>query len=245
MGQRRTFTTIDVARIIGAPAGSQRARDVVALLRRHGWIRPLPMRGTYEFESASGGPFPSGDPWLELRVALERDPLARAHVGLGSAAFARRLADRRPLPDTVVWADDRPAPKGLSSVYRVIRCTTHRFFGSSMIDSVSVATPERIAMEVAMWWRDAGDLRNPEHWISDVLSHIDIETLTVGARQLGPTVTARLGYIANAFGAHDVADSLVKLPLAGPVWIGPRFDNKKIYDSTWGVYDTLGVAGVE
>ena len=222
MGQRRSFTTNEVARVIGAPIGSQRARDVVAALRRHGWL---------------------GDPWLELRSALERDPHARAHIGLGSAAFARRLADRRPLPDTIVWSAERPAPKGLRSVYRVIRCTGKRLFGSPLVNGTPVATAERIALEVAMWWRDAGDLRNPEHWVRAVLAQVDIAGLTLGARALGPTVTARLGYIAHAFGADDVANALAELPQAGPIWIGPRSNTRTNYNSTWGVYDNIGVAG--
>ncbi len=157
-GQRRTVTTTEIAAMIDAPAGSQRVRDVVALLRKHGWLLPLPLRGAYEFQPAVGGPYPSGDPWLELRGALARHPDARAHVGLGSAAFLQRLADRRPVPDTVVWLADHPVPPGLLRPYRVVRCAPDRFFGSSSIDGLPVATPERIALEVALWPMYAGDL---------------------------------------------------------------------------------------
>jgi predicted transcriptional regulator of viral defense system len=240
--QRRTVTTNDVADIIGVAPASQRARDVVALLRRHGWLRALPLRGAYEFEPAIGGPFPSGDPWLELVVALERNPQARAHVGLGSAAFVRRLADRRPTPDTVVWVADQPVPPGLQEVYRVVRSTADRFFGTSLVDGVPVATVERIPLEAAMWWRYAGDLRNEEHWLGNVLQHADPELVAAGARQLGPTVTARLGYLAQAFDASTVASALAPLPHPGPIWLGPRTSPVKRYDSVWSVYDTIGAA---
>ena len=240
--QRRTVTTNEVAAIIGAAPASQRVRDVVALLRTHGWLRALPLRGAYEFEPAVGGPFPSGDPWLELVVALERNPQARAHVGIGSAAFVRRLADRRPLPDTVIWLADQPAPPGLRAVYRLVRCTPDRFFGTSLIGHVPVATVERIALEVALWWKYAGDLRNKDHWLSTVLRQADPRLVAAGARQLGPTVTSRLGYLAQVFDASAIAAALAPLPCAGPAWLGPRTSPVKSYESAWGIYDTIGVA---
>ena len=241
--QRRTITTSDVAAIIGVAPASQRVRDVVALLRMHGWLRALPLRGAYEFEPAVGGPFPSGDPWLELVVALERNPQARAHVGIGSAAFVRRLADRRPLPDTVIWLADQPAPPGLRAVYRLVRCTGARFFATAMVGGAPVATVERIALEVALWWKYAGDLRNREHWLRTVLQQADPQVVATGARQLGPTVTGRLGYLAEAFDAGAIASALAPLPHVGPTWLGLRTSPVKTYESRWGIYDTIGVAG--
>ena len=242
--QRGTVTTLEIAEMIGVPRGAQRVRDVVALLRKHGWLRSLPLRGAYEFEPAVAGPFPSGDPWLELRVTLERNQEARAHVGLGSAAFIRRLADRRPLPDTVVWSSGPRVPPGLLRAYRVVRCESDRFFGSSLVDTVAVATAERMALEVAMWPGYAGDLRDPEHWIARVLDRVDLEVLADGARRLGPTVTARLGYLAERFRAPAVASAIEQLPRAHPVWLGSRAASPKHYESRWGVYDTVGVADV-
>lgn len=244
-GQLRTVTTTEVAAMIGAPVGSQRVRDVVAVLRKHGWLLSLPLRGAYEFQPAAGGPYPSGDPWLELKVALARHPDARAHVGLGSAAFLKRLADRRPIPDTVIWLAGHPVPPGLLRAYRVVRCAPDRFFGSSSIDGLPVATLERITLEVALWPAYAGDLRSPEHWLRDVLERVDVDDLTDGARRLGPTVTGRLGYLAEHFGAPAVAAGVAPLPRTHPVWLGPRAAAPKRYDSRWGVYDTIGVAGAE
>ena len=243
-GQRRTVTTTEVAAMIDAPVASQRVRDVVALLRKHGWLHPLPLRGAYEFQPAVGGPYPSGDPWLELRVALARHPEAWAHVGLGSAAFLRRLADRRPVPDTVVWLAEHRVPPGLLRAYRVVRCAPDRFFGSSLIDGLPVATPERIALEVALWPVYAGDLRNSEHWVREVLQRVDVDAVADGARRLGPTVTGRLGYLAETFDASAVAEALAHLPRTHPVWLGPRAEPPKHYDSRWGVYDTIGIGGV-
>lgn len=240
--QQGTVTIREIAELIGAPPGAQRARDVVALLRKHGWLRSLPLRGAYEFEPAVAGPFPSGDPWLELRVTLERNQEARAHVGLGSAAFIRRLTDRRPTPDTIVWSSGPRVPPGLLRAYRVVRCEINRFFGSSLVDALAVATLERIALEVALWPGYAGDLRSPEHWIANVLERSDVDVLADGARRLGPSVTGRLGYLADRFRAPAVASAMEELARAHPVWLGPRRASPKRYDGRWGVYDTVGVA---
>lgn len=242
--QRGTVTTREIAEMIGVPPGAQRVRDVVALLRKHGWLRSLPLRGAYEFQPAVAGPFPSGDPWLELRVTLEGNREARAHVGLGSGAFIRRLADRRPTPDTVVWRSGPRVPPGLLRAYRVVRCEPDRFFGSSLVDTLAVATPERMALEVALWPGYAGDLRDPEHWIARVLDRVDREVLADGALRLGPTVTARLGYLAERFRAPAVASAIEQLPRAHPVWLGSRAAGPKHYERRWGVYDTVGVADV-
>jgi len=242
--QRITLTTEEVAAVIGAPLASQRVRDVIAQLRKHGWLQPLPLRGAYEFQPAVSGPYPSGDPWLELRVVLARNTAARAHVGLGSAAFLRHFADRRPVPDSVVWLADQPVPPGMLRPYRVVRCVADRFFGSSPIDGLPVATPERIALEAALWPGYAGDLRSPEHWIRNVLQHVDLDTLTEGARRLGPAVTGRLGYLAERFDVPAAAAAIAELPRTHPIWLGSRTTpESRQYDSRWGVYDTIGVAG--
>jgi predicted transcriptional regulator of viral defense system len=128
-------------------------------------------------------------------------------------------------------------------VYRLVRCTPERFFGTSSVDRVPVATVERIALEVGLWWKYAGDLRNTEHWLRNVLQQADPRLVATGARQLGPTVSGRLGYLAQAFDARAIASALAPLPHAGPTWLGPRTSPVKNYERRWGIYDTIGVAG--
>src|SRR3954454_4364374 len=56
-------------------------RQGIAHLVRRGWLRPVGVRGTYEFiPGAAAGPYPSGDPWLVLRAELARRP-GEFHVG--------------------------------------------------------------------------------------------------------------------------------------------------------------------
>ena len=237
--QQRLVTATEVGLL--ARVEGQRVIDVLAGLRSHGWLRPLSLRGSYEFLPAVGGPLASGDAWLELRAALDRDPAARAHLGRGSAAFARGLADRRPLPNTVVWQASREVPPGLLRVYRVVRCVPSRFFGTEPLDGLPVASVERIAVEVALWPQYGGDLLNPDHWLGEVLRACDPERLASLASRAGPAATGRLGYLASARGAPEpVLDALRPLPRAHPAWLGSRRFGAK-YDHSWDVYDSLGL----
>jgi predicted transcriptional regulator of viral defense system len=238
--QQRLVTALEIGQMLGVQG--QRTIDVVAQLRGHGWVRPVSLRGVYEFLPAVGGPLPSGDAWLELRASLNRDPAARAHVGLGSAAFARGLADRRPMPNTVIWQASREVPPGLLRVYRVIRCSPSRFFGSEPLDGVPVASVERIAVETALWPQQSGDLLNPDHWLGPVLQTCDARRLAALAVLAGPAATGRLGYLAQGRGAPgSLLEALRALPRARPSWLGPRRSGVH-YDPSWNVYDGLGLA---
>lgn len=96
-----------------------------------------------------------------------------------------------------------------------------------------------------MWPLYAGDLTNPEHWLPAALAAANLEELGDGAKMLGPVVTARLGYLAERFGADDAVAFLETLPRAKPVWLGPRGAGRRRFDARWGVYDNVGVGGVE
>jgi predicted transcriptional regulator of viral defense system len=237
--QKHTITLFQIAKIIEAPQGGQQARSLAANMCRHGWLSPLSLRGAFAFHPAVSGHFPSGASWLELRVALERNPQAKAHIGLGSAAWLQHFADRRPLPDTVVWCSNAVVPEGLAANYRVVRCAPDRYFGAEK-NGVMVSIPERIALEVALWPKYAGDLRSSEHWLASVFEKVDVDVLAAGAEQLGPAVTGRLGYLAQQFNAERVYRELVDLPMASPVWLGDRAAEAKKYDDQWGCTTLLG-----
>jgi AbiEi antitoxin C-terminal domain len=242
---QRTVTLPQIAKLLGVPTSGQRARDVARLLRRHGWIRSLALKGCYEFQPAVGGACASGDPWLEFRMALGRAPGITAHVGLGSAALLRGFADRRNDPEVIVWSRTHRVPEGLETLYKVLRVKPERLFGTSLLDGTPVATTERIALEAAMWPQHAGDLRNPEHWLHAVFQAASVDELVASVGEAGPTATGRLGYLAERFGAASLARRLQNLPHVKPVWIGRRDANQRHFNKRWGVYDNVGVAGFD
>ena len=156
MRQARLVTTEELAHLIGSEPKGWRVGDAVADLVARGWLRPLPLRGSYEFLPAAGGPWESGDPWMELRAALVKNPNLAAQVALGSAAFLRGYADRHPSTDIIIVNINSSVLPGLHRTYRSIRTQPTRLFGATPIDGLPVATPTRLVLEAATWWRDAG-----------------------------------------------------------------------------------------
>ncbi len=238
--KKRLFDQKEIAKAAGLPPGTRQTRKLIERLGEHGWIRALPVRGTYEFLPAESGPYPSGDRWTELRAALKRDPNLRVQVVLHSAAFMRGLADRFPVPDQIAVARET-LTRGLNSVYNVIRTKPARLGGATIEDGVPVSAVERLPLEVVWWWSEAGDLRNPEHWVGEALRKSDYQQLTELAVKQGPTMVARCGYLAERFGAVEITKRLQGLHRRGPTWIGSRSKPSR-FNSRWEVYDSIGVA---
>src|SRR2546428_2233965 len=239
-GQKRLINQAEIAKAAGLQPSTRETRKLVERLRAHGWIRALPVRGSYEFLPAEAGPHPSGDRWTELRAALKRDPMLPAQVVLHSAAFIRGFADRFPIPDQVAVGRETIS-RGLASVYNVIRTGPARLGGATVEDGVPVSTVERLPLEVVWWWDEAGDLRNPEHWVGEALRKSDQDRLTELAVAQGPTMVARCGYLAERFGALEIAKRLEGLQRRGPTWIGPR-SKPSNFNSRWKAYHSVGAA---
>ncbi len=238
--QKRLIDLEEIAKAAGLQPGTRQTRKLVERLRAHGWIRALPVRGAYEFLPAESGPNASGDRWTELRAAIRRDPNLPVQVVLHSAAFMRGLADRFPVPDQVAVGRET-VTRGLASVYNVIRTKPARLGGATLEDGVPVSTVERLPLEVVWWWDEAGDLRNPDHWVGAALRKSDQDRLTGLAVAEGPTMVARCGYLAERFGAVEITKRLEGLHRRGPTWIGPR-SKQSSFNSRWEVYDSVGVA---
>lgn len=238
--QNRLVDSEEIARAAGVSPGSRQAQKLIERLREHGWIRALHVRGRYEFLPAQAGAYPSGDRWTELRAVLYRNPKFRIQVVLQSAAFIRGLADRFPVPDQVAIGT-KTVSRGLESVYKVIRTKPERIGDAAIEDGIPVSTVERLPLEVVWWWRESGDLRNPDHWVGHALRKSDPQRLTELVTKEGPTMVARCGYLAEKFGVSEVAERLDALHRRGPTWIGTRSKAAQ-FNSRWDVYDSVGVA---
>lgn len=238
--QKRLVDQEEIAKAAGVQPGGRQARKLVERLREHGWIRSLPLRGRYEFLPAESGSYPSGDRWTELRAALQRDSNFPIQVVLQSAAFLRGLADRFPVPDQVA-VGRKTVSRGLQSVYKVIRTKPERLGSTTIEDGIPVSTLEHLPLEVLWWWSEAGDLRNPEHWVGRALRESDHQRLTELVVNEGPTMVARCGYLAERFDAVEITKRLEGLHRRGPTWIGTRSKPSR-FNACWQVYDSIGVA---
>lgn len=218
-------------------------RGMASELVQRGWLRPLKAKGAYEFiPGAAAGPYPSGDPWLELRAALKLSPGMKAHVGLASAAWILGYRERSPGRQVVFATRDPKPPPSLSQTYDLVKTARNRMFGSNDIRGVPVASIERIYLEAA-WRTDKLDVRTDVRWISRLISNADPQVVVEYLELLSiKSVWARAGYLAEIIGNPETAEQIrVRSPISG----GPYyFGNTKRTDYfvvKWNLYDNMGL----
>lgn len=244
MFRRRTVTSEEIAKMIGAPFGSDRHEWAVRSLVAHGWLVPLPMRGTYEFLPAQSGPDRAGDPLTEAAAALKRFPGLRLQLVLGGAAFLGGFNERAPARYTLIVPKQAPIQRGLAQAYDLIRAVPSRFFGATPRDSVPMSGAPRLLFDAALWPERAGDLRDPGHWLRAALAKAETSEILAFAQGLdSDRVTARAGYFAETFGRPDIAAALADLRPKAAVRLGDPTEPLRARDTRFGVRDHLGVAG--
>jgi len=100
--QPRVVSTTDIADY-AAQVGLQWPTPlIVRRIRERGWLLDLTTQGVLEFAPASRAvAFGAGDPFVELRATLKRDPAAPYAVAAESAAYQLGLSSRRPERDVI------------------------------------------------------------------------------------------------------------------------------------------------
>ncbi len=222
------------------PVSRAAARHAIATLVRLGWLRPIGVRGKYEFiPGAAAGPYPSGDPWLVLRAELERWP-DKFHVGATSAAWLLGYAQRAPSRHIVVTTPDFRAPARLKSVYEVL--STEPAPASNKVSGLPVPTAAELFVEVAQL-APRLKLDSAQGWLRRVLSDAAPEEISAVLRDRGSSTWARAGYLAEVCGAADHAKAVAALghPGRGPFYTGHR-GTDGTFSPRWRVYDTGAVA---
>lgn len=214
-------------------------RGITDLVRR-GWLRPVGVRGTYEFiPGAAAGPYPSGDPWLVLRAELTRWP-GRFHVGATSAAWLRGYAQRSPHPHIVVTTPAAATPRPLRAAYRVI--ATHPAPAHDTIDGLPVPTPAELFAEVAQLTPRLS-LDGATGWLRRLLADTAPAEVAAALWDRNTATRARAGYLAEVCGSDDHAGAIAALglPTGGPFYTGSRVVDAP-FSARWRVYDTGEVA---
>ncbi|MCC6619521.1 MAG: hypothetical protein IT341_10845 [Chloroflexi bacterium] len=240
---REVVSVDDVARALGAIRDSTRVKNAVASLVQLGWLRRLPSRGAYEFLPARGGPYPGGDPLVEVRGVLAKRPdLHLAVIGSG-AAFLRGFAERAPARFVIAIDKTQGGSVALNAAYDVVRTTPIRIRDIPTLNGVPVSDATQLLADAALWPRAVGDLRNANHWLRRALADVQPAAAAATASRVGTAAAARMAYIARAFGAVDVADAVTAtLSSRSRTFIGDRHDPVLVRDPRLGVDDHLGVA---
>jgi predicted transcriptional regulator of viral defense system len=241
--RRDVVSTDDVATALGVAADSRRLKNAIQVLVQLGWLRPLPTRGWYEFLGARGGPFPSGDPLIEARAVRSRRPDFRlAVVGTG-AAFLRGFAERAPDRYAVAIDREQGGSVALAAAYDVIKTIETRLAGIPDLRDVPVSDPAHLLADAGLWPSACGDLRDADHWLRRALEVASPQQVAAVAGRVGHAAAARMAYLADRFGASDVAAAISEtLPGRARTRIGPAGAAVVVRDATLGVEDRLGVA---
>ena len=243
MLSRDVVSTRDVAEALGVSTTSSRVADAVRTLVELGWLRPLPARGTYEFMSARGGPYPGGDPLLDIRAVLAKRPDFRVAVIGTGAAFLRGYAERAPHTYAVAVDKEQGGSVALGRAYELVKTRSSRIARIPVREGVPVSDAAHLLADAALWPQVCGDLRERSHWLQSALAATSPEAAAAVAAQVGSAAAARMAYLAARFDAPDIAAAVATtLPHRLKTVIGAASSPIVARDSSLGVDDHLGVA---
>ncbi len=213
---------------------------VVRRLRERGWLLPLATRGVWEFAPAArAGAFGSGDPLIELRAVLARDPSAPLAAAAESAAYRLGLASRRPEIECIGAPPRFRPPKSLAS-YRLVRWSPA--LPPVRREGLPVwSLPTLLAFMAA---RPGGyrDWPNVGEWLVQAVSAVDVGQLVREIEGQSAGTWARAGYLLSRGGATLSAHALMeRAPQgAGPHYLGDR-DVPGRYNPAFDVIDSTGL----
>lgn len=238
--QPAVVTTRDLARL-SSDAGVGWPLNVIAQrLRERGWLLPLKTRGVWEFAPAArAGAFGSGDPLIELRAVLARDPDAPYAVAAESAAFLLGLSSRRPDRETIGAPPGRRVPDALAD-FRVARWSPVTPLARR--DGLPTWSLETLLAYVATRPSGYHDWPNVGEWLKLAASAVRVAELAreLDGRSAGSW--ARAAYLLELGGAGAVARALYAQAPAGsgPHYLGDRSRPGR-HDRTYDVIDSTGI----
>ncbi len=238
--QPRVVTTAQIGDLAQAAGLGVPVDVIVRRLRERGWLLPLATKGVWEFAPAArAGAFASGDPLIELRAVLARNPDAPYAVAAESAAFLLGLASRR--PDTeCIGASTGVRPPDAFKSFRIVRWSP--VVPMFQRDGLPVWSVETLTAFMATRPSGYHDWPNIGEWLRQAAVAVRVEELSreLAARSAG--AWARAAYLLEQGGAGEKAHKLVlEAPSgAGPYYLGDRSRPGR-HNRTYDVIDSIGV----
>ncbi|MCL4554725.1 MAG: type IV toxin-antitoxin system AbiEi family antitoxin [Actinobacteria bacterium] len=239
--QPRVVTAADLTEF-ALEAGVEWPTSLIAQrLRQLGWLLPLATKGVWEFAPAArAGAFGSGDPLIELRAVLARDPKVRFAVAAESAAYLLGFASRRPEIECVGAPPGIRPPKSFCG-YRIVRwapsaAVMHR-------EGLPVWSPATLLAFMAT--RPAGyhDWPNVGEWLPQAAQSTKANDLVDELADRPAAAWLRAAYLMERGGAADVASVIAESAPAGrgPYYLGDRHGRGRFHAA----YDVIDSTGFE
>lgn len=236
--------TLDSLRAAMEAAGygdpsEDRVRTVAYQLQRAGWLGTVRSRNAWEFQPGSrGGPYGSGDRFIEFRAYAATHPNWPGLLAMESAAGVHGLAQRFPEREVVALPKGTPEPKSFRREWRVIT-TALPSTASTMINDLRVWTVEALLVGIGERPTNYRDMAGLAQWLSEAASRANVSVMRELLRLLPIAATQRTAYLFAAVDDHHARDQI--LGSSKPtqvVWFGPR-SKSGVFDAATGVHDTV------
>lgn len=218
---------------------NSRVRTVAYQLKRAGWLGSVRTRDAWEFLPGSrGGPYGSGDRFLEFRAYAATHPGWPGSLAMESAAGVHGLAQRFPEREVVALPKGSPAPKSLRDQWRVITSALPDT-ASMVINNLRAWTLEALLVGIGERPTNYNDTPGLAQWLPEAVTRADLVEVRNLLRVLPSTVRQRTAYLFAVVGDHRAADQILgsSKPLQ-VAWFGPRGRGGS-FDPATGVHDTL------
>lgn len=238
--QPRVVTTAQISAWAAEAGVAWPAHVICQRLRERGWLLDLVTKGVWEFAPAArAGAFGSGDPLIELRATLARDPAAPFVVAAESAAYLLGLSTRRPEPEVV----GAPIGSRLSKALHAFRVVRWRPVNKLVLrDDLPVWAPSTLL--AFMGTRPGGyqDWRNAGDWLAQAAGQVAGLDLARELEGRPRSAWARTAYLIDVGGNSEAALRLMSEAPSGrgPYYLGPREVGGR-HAAPFDVVDTVGL----
>jgi hypothetical protein len=219
------------------------ATELAERLRRLGWLKPLRVRGAWQFAPARLGGAVVEDRFIELRALMMTRPEIRISVGYESAAFIRGFIDRPPEREVLVFEHGTGVVAALDRFRRTLLTLPEAAY--SMRRGLRVKTANGLFASICMHPEGfrAWDELVPN--LAHLIRAIDINTVSVLLDGSSASAWARAAYLCARGGDPSAGAMLLRgaPPASGPFYLGAGRKGG-YYDKTTRVIDTLVLPSV-
>ena len=236
--QPKVVTGKEVAEVIAESGSHLTVEAAVERLVREGWLSPLRTRGAWEFIPASrAGRYPSGDPWIELRALLARKPDAPVAIAFASAVWELGHSTHQPSLPTFAHRPGWRPPRALSDARSV---SFDWRLPNGQKDRLPVWQPATVVVAAAHRPECQDNWGNADDWLPETMRAAIPTDVLIEARDRGTATLARLGYLAEWSGRHDIVEVLQPLlpERLQVTFLGPR-EPRGRWIKRWRLYDSL------
>lgn len=216
------------------------ARTLAYELQRDGWLGKLRTRHAWEFlPGARGGPFGSGDRFIEFRAQHAVHSEWAGVLAFESAASVLGLAQRIPEQEVVALPDGEPFPKALTGDWRHVRVNIPKA-GIADVDGLPAWSFEGLLVGIATRPSGYRDVPGLAQWLETSGEKFNETQAASLVKNAPAAVRQRTAYLLVVLGKKEPAEWLVSQfdPPRMTAWFGPHEAGGR-YDPLTKVNDTL------